>query len=102
MTLTIIALVWMAYSIIGLFIAMFFLYVWGWGDASWNKPPVHVGKPDDLWHRRRRKAFYLVAIWACVGNPIALVWLALRGRHIFRCGVWDVDSGETHKRWYGG
>jgi hypothetical protein len=93
-------IVWTIYSLIGFGIAVWFLYVWGWGDASWNKPPMHIGKPDDLWHRRRRRAFYLVAIWACVGNPICLVLLALFGRSIFREGVWTVDNGETYRRWY--
>ena len=92
---------WIIYSTIGGIISAWFLYTWGWGDASWNKPPMHVGQSDDLWHRRRRRAFYAVAIWAVCGNPVALVLLAIFGRQIFRRGVWDVDFGNTHDRWYG-
>tara|TARA_R110000765_G_scaffold417404_1_gene519863 strand:- start:92 stop:397 length:306 start_codon:yes stop_codon:yes gene_type:complete len=94
--------IWLVYSAIGGIISMWFLYVWGWGDASWNKPPIHIGLPSDLWHRRRRRAFYAVAIWAVVGNPFCLLILGVFGRQTFRKGVWDVDDGNTHKRWYGG
>jgi len=101
MTLTTIAIAWGIYSTIGGIISAWFLYTWGWGDASWGDKTIHPGTPDDLWHRRRRRAFYAVAIWNCIGNPIALVLLAIFGRQIFRRGVWDVDFGNTHDRWYG-
>lgn len=102
MTITTIALVWLVYTNIGLLIALHFIYVWGWGDASWGDKTIHPGTPDDLWHRCRRRAFYAVAIWACVGNPIALAILAIGGRRAFRKGVWDVDGGKTFNRWFGG
>lgn len=99
MTLTTIALVWLAYSTIGGIISAWFLYTWGWGDAGYGV--LKPSDPNDLWHKRRRRAFYAVAIWAVCGNPICLVLLAIFGRKIFRRGVWDVDKGITHRRWYG-
>jgi len=101
MTLTTITLVWLAYSTIGGIISAWFLYTWGWGDASWGDKTIHPGTPNDLWHRRRRRAFYAVAIWAVCGNPVALIFLAFEGRKIFRSGVWVADNGMTHRRWYG-
>lgn len=85
----------------GVMVTMNFMYTWGWGDAGYGNSRVHKGIRGDEWHRRRRFAFYSVVIWASLFNPIAWVILALRGRKIFRRGVYDVDGGITHRRWYG-
>lgn len=97
--MTAIAIAWGIYSTIGGIISAWFLYTWGWGDAGYGV--LKPSDPNDLWHKRRRRAFYAVAIWAVCGNPICLVLLAIFGRKIFRRGVWDVDNGITHRRWYG-
>ena len=97
--MTAIVIAWLAYSFIGGIISAHFLYVWGWGDAGYGV--LKPSDPNDLWHKRRRRAFYAVAIWAVCGNPICLVLLAIFGRKIFRRGVWDVDNGMAHRRWYG-
>ena len=92
---------WFIISVIGSWISFYFLYVWGWGDAAWGDPHLHPGHKDDLWHKRRRKAFYLIAFWSCLFNPFALIFFAGNGgRHLFRAGVASYDV-ETYRRWYG-
>lgn len=88
------------YLINGAVIAGIFLFVWGWGDAAWGNKAIHPGNPNDLWHKRRRFAFYALLVWASLPNPIAWVVL-LYGRRIFRRGAWAVDGGVTYRRWYG-
>ena len=88
------------YLVGGIGVAINFMYVWGWGDAGYGGAH-HEGQPNDHWHKRRRRAFYAVVAWALFFNPIGWVILALFGRKIFRRGVWDVDNGKTHRRWYG-
>ena len=101
MTALIISGACVVYAVIGGIISAWFLYVWGWGDAAWGNKDIHPGNPNDLWHKRRRFAFYALLMWASLPNPIAWVVL-LFGRRIFRNDVWDVDGGETYRRWYGG
>ena len=92
---------WVLWSVAGGYIAYEFIKAWGWGDASWDDPLIHPGTPDDAWHIRRRRWFYLVAFWACAMNPVMLVLFGLkRGRAWFRSGVMEA-SPATHKRWYG-
>jgi hypothetical protein len=92
--------IWLGISTLTSLAAFWFLYIWGWGDASWDDPIIHPGVSDDLWHTRRRFAFYLVCGIATLGNPVALVLFALKiGRKAFRAGV---AKGAPHKpaRWY--
>ena len=96
--------------------ATWFFYVWGWGDVSYfddttedGDAAVHVGLPDDPWHRRRRYANRAIAIavflpvgeiWIDGGMMAGLVVVAVASRKAFRQGVWDGDPREF-RRWFG-
>jgi hypothetical protein len=94
-------IIWAVWSLLGTGVAFYFIYTWGWGDAAWGDKKLHPGTPNDAWHVRRRKAFYLVAFWACCLNPIALILFALKyGRKVFRVGVKNAST-TIYTRWYG-
>ena len=93
--------IWLLWSTIGSIIAFWFMYRWGWGDATWDDPEIHPGNPDDEWHIKRRKAFYVVAFWSASLNPVALILFALKfGRKAFRAGV-KKGNPSKHESWYG-
>lgn len=81
----------------------------GWGDAAWDDERLHPGRPDDLWHKRRRIAFWLIStlpalpfglFWADAGMLLAYGVVAAFTRKAFRMGVWDA-SPVTFGRWFG-
>ena len=94
-------MIWFGGSCLGSLISFYFIYTWGWGDAAWGDKVLHTGHSDDEWHKRRRRAFYLIAFWSCLLNPFALIFFAGKGgRNLFRAGVASYSS-ETYRRWYG-
>lgn len=74
------------------------VYIQGWGDACWNDGVNHVGERDDRWHRRRRFARNVVAVFSCLLNPLSLLAGYFLGRRIFQAGV-RAGSPGGHERW---
>ena len=98
MTLEII--IYIVYCTITVVIAAHFMKTWGWGDAAWGVKEYHQGKSDDIWHKRRRRAFYAIVVVSLALNPLGLVLILIFGRKLFREGVRAVGHG-VYERWYG-
>lgn len=107
---------WLARIAVTTGVVSHFFYTWGWGDASYGDnttddgdAAVHIGLPDDEWHRRRRRAFRAVSVmgflpvglfFVDIGFLVALACVGLASRRAFRQGVYDADR-RKFRQWFG-